>query len=312
MGPLISVVIPVYNAEQYIERSIESVLNQSYEPIQIVVVDDGSTDGSVRVAEGFRDNRIKIVCQENQGAFMARLAGVRASDGELIGFVDSDDCIDREMYSRLYHNLERFGADISHCGYRMIRKDVERLYYGTGVVVEQEHDAGLRDLLEGKFIEPTLCTKLYRKYLFDGISISERIDVLEDLLMNFLLFSRAKKSIYEDVVLYSYLKREQSSGVRSREKELEDYRIGISVLRSYGRNPAIEPYIERYAFRRWISLYHSGLTSPEQNRILPEKPDCRFSALDAKQKIQYLSITWIPRIYDLVYRQYFKRRYGVL
>ena len=113
----ISVIIPVYNVEAYLERCLNTVCGQSYKNLEIILVDDGSTDNCLQICEEFaeRDDRIKVIHQSNQGVSAARNTGLDAATGDYIAFVDSDDYIHPEMYERLYSLLKKHDADMSAC-----------------------------------------------------------------------------------------------------------------------------------------------------------------------------------------------------
>ena len=216
MNEKITIVIPAYNLEKELSRTLDSVLAQTYKNIEIIVVNDGSRDGTGTVIDDYatKDSRIKAIHKENGGVTSARLRGVAEATGEWIGFVDGDDWIEADMYAHLMRNALEHHADISHCGYRMVfpngRVD---WYYNTGRRVEQDHETGLRDLIEGKFIEPALWNKLFRKELFRNIAehMDYTIKINEDVLMNYYLFKAANKAIYEDFCPYHYVLRPGSA-----------------------------------------------------------------------------------------------------
>ena len=172
MDNKISIVIPAYNIENYLGTTLDSVLAQTYSNIEIIVVNDGSKDGTGAVIDSYaaREKRIKAIHKENGGVTSARLRGVQEASGEWIGFVDGDDGIEPDMYERLLENALKYGADISHCGYQMVfpngRVDY---YYNTGRLVQQDKITGLSELLSGAMIEPGLCNKLFHKHLFHGL-----------------------------------------------------------------------------------------------------------------------------------------------
>ncbi len=115
----ISIVVPIYNAEKYLDRCIQSILNQSYKDLEIILIDDGSTDSSNKICNNYqkRDNRIKFISQKNEGVSAARNRGISEATGEFIGFVDSDDYIQPNMYETLYGLINKYNCDISICGY---------------------------------------------------------------------------------------------------------------------------------------------------------------------------------------------------
>lgn len=214
----ISIIVPVYNTSSFIERCAESIEKQSYDNVERIFVDDGSTDGSKSILDSLAsrlNNIIVIHHQSNKGVTEARLTGVRASTGNWIGFVDCDDIVEPEMYERLLNNAQKYHADISHCGYQMVFPSRVDYYYNTGRLVIQDKQSGLKDLIEGTFIEPCLCNKLFQRSLFDRLIsdylVDSSIKYTEDLLMNFYLFREADKSVYEDFCPYHYMIREGSA-----------------------------------------------------------------------------------------------------
>lgn len=117
MRPAVSVIVPIYNVEKYLPKCIESIVNQTLTNIEIILVDDGSTDNSGKIAAEYskKDQRIKVIYKENGGQGSARNIGLDISSGEYIGFVDSDDWIDKDMYEKLYLNAKEKKADITVC-----------------------------------------------------------------------------------------------------------------------------------------------------------------------------------------------------
>ena len=216
MNEKISIVIPAYNIEKELAWTLDSVLAQTYEHIEVLVVNDGSKDGTGAVINAYaaKDRRIKAIHKENGGVTSARLRGVAEATGSWIGFVDGDDYIEPDMYQRLMKNALEYGADISHCGYRMVfPKGRVDWYYNTGRLVKQDHDAGLHDMVSGEFVEPALWNKLFRKELFCGLSeqMDYSIKINEDVLMNYHLFKAAKSAVYEDFCPYHYVLRSGSA-----------------------------------------------------------------------------------------------------
>ena len=213
----ISVIIPCYNIAQYIERAVLSVTAQTYKNLEIILVDDGSTDGTDEILDkiSLSDDRIVVIHKENGGVTSARFCGIEAATGEWIGFVDGDDYVEPEMFEILISNAKKYGADISHCGYQMVFPSRVDLYYGTGRLADQDRETCLKDLLSGSFVEPGLCNKLYNNSLLHSLFHSGKMDFTvknnEDLLMNFYLFKEAKKSVFIDNCYYHYLVRKGSA-----------------------------------------------------------------------------------------------------
>lgn len=213
----ISIIIPAYNIENYIANAVESALNQTYDNIEVIVVNDGSRDNTKKVLEELeqKDERLKVIHKDNEGVTKARLTGVSAATGQWIGFIDGDDVVDLDMYERLLNNAYKYNAKISHCGYQMVFPSRIDFYYNTGRVVCQDNKTGLKDLLEGSFVEPGLCNKLFHNTLFHSLLHDDMMDFsirnYEDLLMNYYLFKESEVSVYEDWCPYHYMLREGSA-----------------------------------------------------------------------------------------------------
>ena len=216
----VSVIVPVYNGEEYLAGCLDTILAQTLQDIEIVIVDDGSTDQSGEIADRYREahkEKILVLHQENGGVSRARYNGILAARGEWIGFVDADDEIAPDMYERLLKNASGYQAQISHCGYQTIVNNGERIhyFYNTGQIKVQNNEEGIRDLLKGELIEPSLCNKIFRHSLIDSIIERDLIDSTlrynEDLLMNYYLFKESECSVFEDFCPYHYMARSGSA-----------------------------------------------------------------------------------------------------
>lgn len=123
--PLISIIIPVYNVERYLNKCLDSIINQTYKNLEIVLVDDGSTDRSGLICDDYaaKDNRVIVLHKENSGVSEARNIGLKHSTGEFIGFVDGDDYVDRQMYELLLERLESDNSDMAACNYLQVDEE---------------------------------------------------------------------------------------------------------------------------------------------------------------------------------------------
>lgn len=317
----ISVIIPVYNLEAYVERAIKSVLQQTYTNIEVLVVDDGSTDESWNVIQRISDSDSRVVAikQENKGVTSARLNGVRHATGQWIGFVDGDDEIESDMYQILLSNAEKYHADISHCGYQMIFEDGRvHTFYGTGNIRIQDTIKGVMDLLEGKIVEPGLWNKIFKKSLFEKILkqnvIPENIKINEDLLMNYYLFSTASNSVFMDVCKYHYLIR-KNSVTRA---ELNYARIydPIKVKKIICRDvpDILQGCAEKAYLSTCVNVCNSLVLADRKKyekelewiRKKIKKDKKNISLLDRRQQILAMLILYIPSIYKEIYWCYAK------
>lgn len=314
MEKLVSVIIPAYNIEKYISRCLDSIIAQTYNNLEIIVVDDGSKDQTAEILDDYqkRDSRIIVIHKENGGVSSARNQGLDIAKGDYIGFVDGDDLIKPNMYEVLVKLLEEENADIAHCGYQMVFPDRVDYYYNTGRRKIQTTQEGLKDLLSGKMIEPALYNKLYRKELFNNIRLDEKIRINEDLEANYHLFKKSKKSIYYDLPLYHYMIRNSSatktntiirryedpfqvlSGIKDDSKNNEEiYEI------AYGRYIYLLMAIcrmntqEKEYQKRKRNLLKKEMKTKEFKKFIPQKLRC----------MSYLS-SYCPGIMKIIYKIY--------
>ena len=145
--PLISIIIPAYNIEDYIGTCLDSLLKQTYKNLEIIVVDDGSSDNTGKIVDEYtiKYKNIKVIHKKNAGVSAARNSGLDLASGDYIGFVDGDDTVDEEMFEILINNAIKYDADISHCGYKMVFPSRIDYYHNTGILVEQDNKLGLKD-----------------------------------------------------------------------------------------------------------------------------------------------------------------------
>lgn len=315
---LISIIVPVFNLENELPRCLDSILAQRYQNIEVVVVDDGSSDNSADVMRRYaeKDSRIKPVFQENGGVMSARLHGVREASGQWIGFVDGDDEIEPDMYERLLKNAVAYHADISHCGYQMCFEDGRVHYFhNTGILAQQDKITALKELLSGSRIEPGLCNKLFHKTLFQSLLHGEAvpldIKINEDLLMNYRLFSAAKQTVFEDWCPYHYIVRSTSA---SRAK-LNPHKIydPIRVKEIIRQSAPSELHVaaQQAYINTCINTYHAllmeGAKYKDDLRKVHEllvKETTDFSLLGRTRELMANMITHTSMLYRPIYAVY--------
>lgn len=222
MKPLISVIVPVYNAEKTLQRCVESILTQTCGQIEIILVDDGSRDGSGALCTGYAEENENIIAilQENGGVSAARNRGLAAAHGEYIGFVDSDDWIEPEMYEGLLAALQGDGCGISACGYRIHRYDgaVFNEMVDSATPARLELNQALRSLIHPRGIQGFLCNKLFARSLLtragggELLTLDMRIHVCEDLLYVSKCIEAAGHIAYDSRPMYVYCVRDYGGG----------------------------------------------------------------------------------------------------
>lgn len=205
----ISVIVPVYKVEAYLDKCVSSIVNQTYKNLEIILVDDGSPDNCGVMCDAWakRDSRIRVIHKENGGLSDARNAGMAAATGALMGFVDSDDSLHPEMYRRLYDNMQENGSDIAACGVEMVWEDEtpSRPLTRCGCCVMATEEA-MRASIEESWLKQPVWYKLYKTELIRDIPFAGG-KCHEDVFWTYQAVARAKRVSVFDTVGYYYLQR---------------------------------------------------------------------------------------------------------
>lgn len=209
----ISIIVPIYNVEKYINKCIDSILAQTFKEFELILVDDGSTDKSGFISDGYvkKDSRVKVIHKQNGGLSSARNKGIENSCGEYLAFIDSDDYIHPKMFEILYTNTILYDSDISMCDYKMVYENKYEIDIIKDYKVKEYTKLEALNDLQGKYgIRFVVAwNKLYRKKLFNILRYEEgRINEDEFIIHNLLYDS--DKVIYINAKLYYYLQRENS------------------------------------------------------------------------------------------------------
>jgi len=204
--PLISIIVPVYNVEAYLPKCLDSIINQTYENLEIIIVNDGSTDNSPQICEEYakRYSRIKLLHKKNGGLSSARNAGLDIANGEYIGFVDSDDYIEKNMYLEMLTSLKEYSANLVICSYF---SDGE-IKYPCEKSMFVDVDFVFRLYLKDQ-IQAYAWNKLYSKDIFNDIRYADGI-LFEDMDIFLPILRKAEKIVLLNDKLYHYIKRENS------------------------------------------------------------------------------------------------------
>ncbi len=221
MDKTVSVILPIYNVEKYLERAVESVNNQTYTNLEIILVDDGSTDSSGTICDemSLRDNRIKVIHKQNGGVSDARNVGKSIATGQYILFIDPDDFINEKMIEILVNNIQAYDADVSCCQYMDVYDNNSFPQYSdvrTKKLINREEF--LKEYLYDTYITASVCTKLMKR------EISDKIDfpvgkVYEDAFYHLELAKTADRFICITKPLYYYYHRTNSITTKPYRKE---------------------------------------------------------------------------------------------
>lgn len=203
---LISIIVPVYNREKYLRDCIESIINQTYRNLEIILVNDGSTDGSLNICLEYaeKDYRIKIIDQENSGPSAARNTGIEAAKGEYVGFVDSDDTIEPQMYEVLLNNIKLTNSDVSIIGMQFVYNDNQKKPYVNNMVKRIFEKDDIRKVFwDNLTITFAPVDKLFSRSVIADILFDTSIKMCEDQKFVYEVLKNAEKVIYEPTIYYN-------------------------------------------------------------------------------------------------------------
>ena len=221
---LISIIIPVYKVEKYLEKCIESVLKQTYTNLQVILVDDGSPDNCGKICDEYakKDSRIEVIHKVNGGLSDARNVGIAKAKGKYIGFVDSDDYIKEDMYEILINLIKEYDADVSICNLYDVIEGKEYIRNKENGIKEYNRIDILKEVLLDKNIQSYAWNKLYKKELFNEIKypIGKKY---EDIGTTFYIFEKCNKVVVTSEPEYYYLKRADSLVNNVTESTVLDY-----------------------------------------------------------------------------------------
>ena len=314
---MISIIVPAYNVESYVKKTIESILKQEYTNIEIICVDDGSKDNTFQMLKTIAasDKRVRVFTKENEGVTKAREFGFEQAQGEYIGFVDADDIVEPDMFERLYQNMKKYDTDISHCGYVVDKLDGGKEYfYNTGRLAKQDTAEGVKALLHGSF-EPGLWNKLYNHNLLHSLFHSGVMDysikMNEDVLMNYYLFKEARSSVLEDVCLYHYVKREGSATLSTYNRKETWDRLNVKKIiydDAVGTDYEIDAkvvFLEKiiHSYNVFLNQKSAEYESDKQQvcQMLSEhKSDIQY--LNKKYQLLTKTLLISPKLYSLIHK----------
>lgn len=272
---LISVIIPIYNTEKYLEDCIKSVVNQSYENLDIILVNDGSTDKSKEICEKYaeKDSRIRLINQSNMGAAMAKNAGLNNIKGDLFMILDSDDLLQKNNIEILYDCMQKEKSDIIEACYTTIYKEFKNIDIHQNSKKENFNtENALKELIISRKFHQTPWNKLYKTELLKDIRFPKD-KYIDDEYWTYKLFANAKRITWINEVLYYYRQHEEST---------------MGRMYSIKRLDAVDALYDRYKFMKKNFPNLSDLSCKVflNNCIYNFQKLCMFNEIDSNQKFR--------------------------
>ena len=307
--PLVSIVIPVYNVEKYLRQCLDSVIMQTYRSLEILIIDDGSTDTSGEICDeyGAIDNRVKVFHTENRGLSASRNIGLDNASGEYIAFIDSDDWYDEDAIYMSIEVAEKSNADIVCFQYAREYDDVSNVQkinrhkegHRKPIITEYTEESILEEYCFGSSIKEVSWNKIYKKFIFSDIRYPEE-RFYEDIVTTHKLLRKAKKVTCVSSALIHYRAREESISMNHHLKNFQDnwwanrkrFEELTNISAKYSRSQ-LKPCM-RSIGRMW--RWYAGLSNHEQ-WIAKETLDSmqQFAATHRKEWMTDPQTTYLDR-----------------
>lgn len=304
---LISIIVPVYKVEKYLDGCLESIVNQTYQNLEILLVDDGSPDNCPRLCDEWaqKDSRIKVIHQSNGGLSAARNAALKVAAGEYYAFVDSDDYIEDTLCEQVMNVFAKHDVDI--VVFDCWRVDEENNKLGSTEKITEGvlgQESALAELMKGN-INNYICNKIYSKKVFEGMSFPVG-RLWEDVATAYKLFMKAEHIYCLPEKLYYYLQRVDSITNTINEKGLES--LFLARHSSYLDLKEVYPNVGEMVFSKValcaIRLYDRSLWAEIDPQILKEAraflAKNRNQILNNKANVTYMLYYRMPKVYDIL------------
>jgi len=260
-SPLLTVIVPCYNAEKYIDRCVSSIVGQTYPNLEILLIDDGSADNTGALCDTWQkqDSRIRVVHQLNAGSSYTRKKGIESATADYVTFVDADDWIDKNMYAGMMSALLSTNSDIAQCGFCIVNENASPLNHIKKRVEKPEivgREEGVLLILDDKKWKSYMWNKIFKKHLFDHVVFPKDMNRGEDMICHDL-FHHASQCVYLPGEYYYYF---QSVGSLLRTQDVESQ---IKLQYQYAQN-----VYSRYLFVKKYPQYHSMLQTIKERAMV--------------------------------------------
>lgn len=317
MNELITIIINVYNGERFISKCIESIIKQTYKNLEILIINDGSTDGTLEICKSYKDKRIKIITTKNQGLSLSRNIGIDSAKGEYLYFVDADDFIEEDTIEYLYNLCKKNDSNFSTCNplvifdYNFTKKQVKEK------IILLDNYEMLKKVLLIENMAVTIWNKLIKKELFNNIRFENRI--INDIVVTYKLVMKTSKIVYSNQRKYYYLKHKGCLSIDGYEKKERAIDFYNAIIERYNEVKKIYPNMienDIGLLRGILKLYH--IDNKEVKSFLKKQKTINlykkifsfkmmFAKIRTKEKIKILLFRINPILYTKTEKKYKKK-----
>jgi len=311
---LVSLIIPVYNVSNYLEKCLDSVLTQTYKNIQVILINDGSTDDSGEICSRYaKINNWDLINKENGGLSSARNAGLEIKKGNYVCFIDSDDWIENNFIEELVNASKKYDADIVECGLFWRYEDETIVDCESSLFIYDNKDASLHYLLQDKKIHSAVCCKIYKSYIFDSLEF-EVGKLHEDGYFMYQALYKVDKFVILPKALYNYRQNRKGSIMSSTPKPKNYFDvIEMMEIRNnfYLENNSYKllAYSKAYYFRTLLTYYCNNKKMTKycevdcflKNRLCEYRKDILKNRALGIKKIKFIAFFYARPLFEFIY-----------
>jgi len=315
----ISVIVPIYNVEKFLNVTVESIVNQTHKNLEIILVDDGSADASAGICDkwALKDSRIQVIHKENGGVSSARNAGLSIAAGDYIAFVDGDDYIDPDMYEIMLGHIITYGADAASCGMVRENKNAPDEPWGSADAEIElvDNKTLLKKVGQAIGILPVSpCNKLFSRAVIGDIRFDTRFKYAEDVLFNYYVSKNIKKMATQDVPRYHYVSNAMSASHKKFDAQrFDEHRVMDIILADAAEDAELLPYCIQGDVLKSLRTIKEMLASDSEtikfneirSRILSNKKVIFKSGIFSKAtKLKTIFLWLAPHLYKFFIKCY--------
>lgn len=286
MQPLVSIIIPVYNAEAYIEKCLLSLINQTYKNLEIIVINDGSIDDSENIIKKIidADDRIFLISGSNGGVSFARNRGIKKANGDYIVFVDADDYVENDYVEVLYSCIKNKNTDVAICNF-VINDEVRKDTLKTKTFTSKD---AIIDMLLARNFDSSVCCKIIKSDLAKSELFCEKLSIAEDMLYYYNIFGKCKNISYIDKTCYHYMQNDNGAISTVSDKKAESLDIFKELISNCHDRAIRESLCSKYVSTCFhlLSLDVSKLSEPKIRELKNAIKKYRFS-LPFKKHVKF-------------------------